>query len=95
MPQPGDLADRRLRRAVWILVTVGFIALAVAGLGAGYAIEANSQTNRLSDPFADIGVVYGAVVAIGAGAVTLGCWIAALVKHHQRPYDPSREWWLS
>jgi hypothetical protein len=95
MPLPGNRFERRTRRTAWVLVLIGFIALVAACVGAGYAIEANSPANRLSSPLADVGVVDGAIVAFGAGVVTVACWVAAIVKHHGRPYDQSREWWLS
>jgi hypothetical protein len=93
-PEPGDLLDRRSKLKMWILVLVGSAAFALAVVGAGWAADANSQTNRLSDSFADIGVAYGVFVATGAGAVALGCWIKAIVIHHRHPRWPrqDREW---
>jgi hypothetical protein len=79
---------------VAVLVILGYLALLVVALGIDVAIYANSPANRTGNALADIGVLCGVIIAIGAGIVTLAFWVAAVVAYDRdRERFEEREWW--
>jgi uncharacterized membrane protein YedE/YeeE len=53
-------------------------------VGAAVAAYANSPANRQDNPFADIGVVVGVVIAALGTLVAFICATALVVRAHQR-----------
>jgi hypothetical protein len=67
-----------------LLVTLTAAALVLMAGAAAVAVYANSPANRQDNPFADIGVVAGIVIAALGTLVAFICATALVVRAHQR-----------
>jgi uncharacterized membrane protein YhaH (DUF805 family) len=76
--------QRRFPFVTALLVTLTAAGLVLMAGAAGVAVYANSPANRQDNPFADIGVVAGVVIATFGTLVAFVCALALVVRAHQR-----------